>query len=158
MDRMKDMQEHTKNTKNCWLKASSRTVRQGCADRPRGAQTAARARPLEGQHHLPTTRSPESTKGLLPNHRWRWSASRRCYSYEFVASNPMNRGIEILPSSSTRLGFQLKSFNRRPNSKFEGSWSSTKMHKETIHDPHQQIRTQTPQNQRNKPHTKIQRK
>jgi hypothetical protein len=28
---------------NCQLKASSRTIRQGLADRPRGAQTAARA-------------------------------------------------------------------------------------------------------------------
>jgi hypothetical protein len=35
-----------------------------------------------------------------------------------------------------------------------GSRSSTKMHKATIHDPHQQIRTQTPQNQRNKLRTK----
>jgi hypothetical protein len=90
MDRKKDTQELTKNTTNNRLKASSQTVCQGHADRPCGAQTAARTRPLEGQHHLPTTRSPKWTKGLLPNHRWRWSASRRCYTYKFVASNPMN--------------------------------------------------------------------
>jgi hypothetical protein len=29
-----------------------------------------------------------------------------------------SRGIEILPSSRTKLGFQPKSFNRRPNSEF----------------------------------------
>jgi hypothetical protein len=45
------------------------TVHQGRADRLHGTQTVARTRPLEGQHHLPTTRSPELTKGLLPNHR-----------------------------------------------------------------------------------------
>jgi hypothetical protein len=59
-----------------------------------------------------------------------------------------SRGIEILPSSHKELGFQPKSFNWRPNSEFEGSWSSTKMHAATIHDPHQQIRIQTPQNRR----------
>jgi hypothetical protein len=31
-DRTKGEQEHTKNLTNCWLKASSRTVRQGCTD------------------------------------------------------------------------------------------------------------------------------
>jgi hypothetical protein len=65
-----------------------------------------------------------------------------------------SRGIEILPSSRTKLGFQPKSFNRRPNSEFRGSRSSTKMHEATIHDSHQQIRAQTPRNQRNKPRTK----
>jgi hypothetical protein len=34
--------------------------------------------------------SPKSTKGLLPNHRRGWSVSRRWYSYELVASNPLN--------------------------------------------------------------------
>jgi hypothetical protein len=70
-DRTKDKQEHTKNSMNYYLTASSRTVCQGRADRPRGAQIAARARSLEGQHLLPFARSPESTKGLLPNHRCR---------------------------------------------------------------------------------------
>jgi hypothetical protein len=69
-----------------------------------------------------------------------------------------SRGIEILPSSRTKQELQPKSFNRRPNSEFEGSWSSTKMHEATIHDPHQQIRIQTPQNRRNKLRTKIQQK
>jgi hypothetical protein len=32
------------------------------------------------------------------------------------------------------------------------------LHEATIHDPHQQIRIQTPRNQRNKPHMKIARK
>jgi hypothetical protein len=67
-------------------------------------------------------------------------------------------GIKILLSSRTRLGFQPKSFNRKPNSEFEGSWWSTKMHKATIHDPHQQIPTQTPQNWSNKLCMKIQQK
>jgi hypothetical protein len=61
------------------------------ADSPPSTQTAKRARALEGQHHLPFAWSPESTKGLLPNHRWRWNISRRCYAYEFIASNPLNR-------------------------------------------------------------------
>jgi hypothetical protein len=69
-----------------------------------------------------------------------------------------SRWIEILPNSPEELGFQPESFNRRPNLKFEGSWSRTKMHKTSIHDPHQQIRIQTPQNPSNKPHRKIQRK
>jgi hypothetical protein len=64
------------------------------------------------------------------------------------------RGIVILPSSRTKLGFQPKSFNRRPNSEFEGSRSGTKMHEATIHDSHKQIRAQTPQNRRNKPRMK----
>jgi hypothetical protein len=41
MDQTKGTKELTKNTTNCWLKASSWTVRQGCVDRPHGAQTAA---------------------------------------------------------------------------------------------------------------------
>jgi hypothetical protein len=55
-----------------------------------------------------------------------------------------SRGIEILLSSRTKLGFQPKSFNWRSNSEFGGSRSSTKMHEATIYDSHQQIRTQTP--------------
>jgi hypothetical protein len=39
------------------------------ADCPPGGIPTARARPLEGQLHLPFARSLESTKGLLPNHR-----------------------------------------------------------------------------------------
>jgi hypothetical protein len=31
-DRTKSTQEHAKNTTNCWLKATSRTIRQGRAD------------------------------------------------------------------------------------------------------------------------------
>jgi hypothetical protein len=58
-DRTKREQEHNKNLTNCWLKASSRTVRQGRMNRPRGAQTAARARLIEGQLLLPFARSPE---------------------------------------------------------------------------------------------------
>jgi hypothetical protein len=42
-----------------------------------------------------------------------------------------------------------------PNPEFEGSRSSTKMHKTSIHDAHKEIRTQTPQNRRNKSGTKI---
>jgi hypothetical protein len=66
-------------------------------------------------------------------------------------------GIKSQQSSTKKLGFQMKSFNRRPNPEIEGPWSSTKMHEASIHDPHEQIRTQTPQNQRNKARTKIQR-
>jgi hypothetical protein len=87
-----------KTRKNSWrtqrtlgLSGSSQTVRHVPADCPPGGIPAARARPLEGQLHLPFARSPESTKGLLPNHRWRQSVSRRCYTYEFAASNPLNR-------------------------------------------------------------------
>jgi hypothetical protein len=69
MDRNKETQELAKNAMNCFLEGSSRTVRQGRADRLRGVQIAARARPLEGQLLLPFARSPQSTKGLLPNHR-----------------------------------------------------------------------------------------
>jgi hypothetical protein len=68
-DRNKSKQDHMKNSTNCWLKASSRTIYQGCMDYPPGAQTAARARPHEGQHHRPTTRSPKTTMGLLSNHK-----------------------------------------------------------------------------------------
>jgi hypothetical protein len=37
MDQNQVMQELTKKTTKCWLKASSRTACQGRADRPRGA-------------------------------------------------------------------------------------------------------------------------
>jgi hypothetical protein len=45
------------------------------------------------------------------------------------------REIEILPNSTKKLGFQPKSFSRMLNSEFEGSRSSIKMHKTSIHDP-----------------------
>jgi hypothetical protein len=44
-------------------------------------------------------------------------------------------GIESQPSSTKKLGFQPKSSNPRPNPEFEGSRSSTKMHKAYILDP-----------------------
>jgi hypothetical protein len=66
MDRTNDTKELMTNTKNTWLKASSRTVRTGLADRSPKALTAARARPFVGQQFLPFTRSLESTKGKLP--------------------------------------------------------------------------------------------
>jgi hypothetical protein len=56
-----------------------------------GTETTTRAQPSKGQLLLPISRSPELTKGLLPNHRCRWSASRRWYTYKFVAPNPLNR-------------------------------------------------------------------
>jgi hypothetical protein len=70
----------TRRTLGLW--GSSRTVCHVPADCPPGEIPAARARPLEGQLHLPFARSPESTKGLLPIHRWRWSVSMRCCTYE----------------------------------------------------------------------------
>jgi hypothetical protein len=73
------------------LSGSSWTVHHVPADCPLGEIPAARARPLEGQLHLPFAWSPESTKGLLPDHRWQWSVSMRCYTNKLVASNPLNR-------------------------------------------------------------------
>jgi hypothetical protein len=55
-------------------------------------------------------------------------------------------GNRIITELNQKPRFQPKTFNWRPNSKFGGSRSSTKMHEATIHDPHQQIRAQTPQN------------
>jgi hypothetical protein len=90
-DRNKGMQKLAKNTMNNWLVGTSRKVRRPRADSLPGAETTAWAWPPKEQTFLPFSRSPESAKGLLPNHRWRWSASRRCYAYKFVASNPLNR-------------------------------------------------------------------
>jgi hypothetical protein len=77
--------------KNNRLNCASWTVCMVTADGSPSTPTAKRDRSLEGQHHLSFARSPQSTKGLLPNHRWGWSTSRRCYAYEFVASNPLKR-------------------------------------------------------------------
>jgi hypothetical protein len=63
--------------------------------------------------------------------------------------------IDHEPSSITKLGNHPKSSNRRPNSAFEESRSSTKMHKASIHDLYKQNQTQMPQNWRNKPRMKI---
>jgi hypothetical protein len=111
MDRTKYTKELAVNTKNTWA------VRL-LADRPPrtrelSARTnpVARARPLEGQTFLPFARSPKSTKGKLPNHRWRWSTSRRCYAYKFVASNPLIRE----ESRFYRAQEQSKNSNRNPS-------------------------------------------
>jgi hypothetical protein len=88
-----------------------------------------------------------------------WGQVRYILCLRICSPKPTySRGIEILPSSWTKLGLQQKSFNWRPNLEFKGSWSSTKMHKTTINDPHQKIWTQRPQHRRNKTHTKMQRK
>jgi hypothetical protein len=59
-------------------------------------------------------------------------------------------GNQIETELNQKPKVQPKYFNRWTNSKLEGSRSSTEMHEATIHDPNQQIRTQTPQNQMNK--------
>jgi transposase-like protein len=48
-------------------------------------------------------------------------------------------GNRIATELNQKPRFQPKSFNRRLNSEFGGSRSSTKMHEATIHDYHQQI-------------------
>jgi hypothetical protein len=72
----------------------------------------------------------------------------------FSPQTNKNIGNRIATELNQKPTFQPKSFNRRPNSKIGGSRSSTKMHEATIHDSHKQIRAQTPQNRRNKPHMK----
>jgi hypothetical protein len=73
------------NSRSSWI------VRTYQVDCPLVADRAARARVARNQHHLPFARSPKSTKRLLPNHRWRSRASKRWYTYKFVASSPLNR-------------------------------------------------------------------
>jgi hypothetical protein len=46
----------------------------------------------------------------------------------------LNAGNQIATETNQKPRTQPKSFNRRLNSKFGGSRSSTKMHKATIHD------------------------
>jgi hypothetical protein len=62
--------------------------------------------------------SSKSTKGLLPNHMWRWSTCRRCYAYEFLASKLLNREVSrfyrTLPKSkgsdrNPSIGGQIRS-------------------------------------------------
>jgi hypothetical protein len=89
-DRNEAAQELVKNSTSTWPVNTSRTVRRQRANGPPGTKTSTRAQPPKGQHLHPFAWSPKSTKGLLQNHRWRWSASRRCYIYEFVSSNPPN--------------------------------------------------------------------
>jgi hypothetical protein len=64
-------------------------------------------------------------------------------------------GIKSQPILSSKLGNQLKFANRRPNPEFEGSRSSAKMHRISIHEPHKEIWTQMPHNRRIEPHMKI---
>jgi hypothetical protein len=68
-DQNEATQEHAKKLKNSRLTRTSRTVHTMTADGLPITKTANQARPLEGRHLLPFTRSPESTKGFLPNHR-----------------------------------------------------------------------------------------
>jgi hypothetical protein len=91
MDQMGGAQELAKNSMNIRLTCSTQTVCACLADSPPGADRATRARVSQSQHLLSFAQSPESTNFFLPNHRWRWSVSRRCYTYEFVASNPLNQ-------------------------------------------------------------------
>jgi hypothetical protein len=60
--------------------------------------------------------------------------------YQILGEDEASLGDAILPSSHKELGFQPKSFNRRPNPEFVGSRSNTKMHKTSIHDPHKEIK------------------
>jgi hypothetical protein len=153
--------------------ATGRTVRNTYANGPtnpfRGPFAAYRRTVRLARTEQPELQTVSTTS---PTHPWisqtawaleerfgkMWSVPRGCYDPKLGSSNELNAGNRIATELNQKPRFQPKSLNRRPNSEFGGSRSSTKMHKATILDSHQQIQAQTPQNQRNKPHMKTRRK
>jgi hypothetical protein len=71
---------------------------------------------------------------------------------------PTTPGITKPCQEHYELGFIRKSTNRRPNSVFEESRSSTKRHKALTYDPLKEIRRETPSNRRIERRTKIAKK
>jgi hypothetical protein len=84
---------------------------------------------------------------------------RGCYGPKLEPSNELNHR----ESNRNRALPKNKGSNRNPSiggriRRLRGHDQAQKLHEATIHDLHQQIRTETPKNQRNKSCTKIQRK
>jgi hypothetical protein len=132
-DQNEATQELAKNAMNTWSVGSSHTVCEHLTDCSPHADRAAWTRTRKHNFTYPSMDLPNSSWGKF------WG---RCevslgdaIPHTWALKRTKSPGIESQPSSTKKLGFQPESFNRRPNPEIEGSWSSTKIHKASIHDP-----------------------